>query len=462
MNLKTKHISSQHVFGYMKYILYPDDYKPQVNRGKKIVSLPEVVGRGYGTFWNWKGRYRAVKGSRASKKSKTTALWFITNMMKYPDANTLVVRKTYRTLKDSCFTELKWAIHRLGVDAFWDVKESPLEMTYKPTGQKIYFRGLDDPLKVTSITVDQGCLCWMWIEEAYEISSEDDFNMLDESIRGAVPEGSDLFKQITLTFNPWNEHHWLKKRFFDNPDDETLALTTNYMCNEWLDAADRKVFETMKKQNPRRYRVAGLGDWGIVDGLVYENWKEEAFEIISKADFLDLDEAEQKAKNYVFKESVKSAFGLDFGYTNDPAALFVGFIDTKDKKIYVYDEMYAAGLSNERIANNVQSMGYGKERIIADSAEPKSIDQLKGLGLKVKGAEKGKDSVNHGIQFIQDYEIIIHPRCVNFLTEISNYTWDKDKLGNKLNRPIDDFNHLMDAMRYALEKFIAKGGRWMY
>lgn len=462
MNLKTKRISSQHVFGYMKYILYPDDYKPQVNRGKKIVSLPEVVGRGYGTFWNWKGRYRAVKGSRASKKSKTTALWFITNMMKYPDANTLVVRKTYRTLKDSCFTELKWAIHRLGVDAFWDVKESPLEMTYKPTGQKIYFRGLDDPLKVTSITVDQGCLCWMWIEEAYEISSEDDFNMLDESIRGAVPEGSDLFKQITLTFNPWNEHHWLKKRFFDNPDDETLALTTNYMCNEWLDSADRKVFETMKKQNPRRYRVAGLGDWGIVDGLVYENWKEEAFEIISKADFLDLDEAEQKAKNYVFKESVKSAFGLDFGYTNDPAALFVGFIDTKDKKIYVYDEMYAAGLSNERIANNVQSMGYGKERIIADSAEPKSIDQLKGLGLKVKGAEKGKDSVNHGIQFIQDYEIIIHPRCVNFLTEISNYTWDKDKLGNKLNRPIDDFNHLMDAMRYALEKFIAKGSRWMY
>ena len=460
--MKTKHISSQHVFGYMKYILYPDDYKPQVNRGKKIVSLPEVVGRGYGTFWNWKGRYRAVKGSRASKKSKTTALWFITNMMKYPDANTLVVRKTYRTLKDSCFTELKWAIHRLGVDAFWDIKESPLEMTYKPTGQKIYFRGLDDPLKVTSITVDQGCLCWMWIEEAYEISSEDDFNMLDESIRGAVPEGSHLFKQITLTFNPWNEHHWLKRRFFDNPDDETLALTTNYMCNEWLDAADRKVFETMKKQNPRRYRVAGLGDWGIVDGLVYENWKEEAFEIISKADFLDLDEAEQKAKNYVFKESVKSAFGLDFGYTNDPAALFVGFIDTKDKKIYVYDEMYAAGLSNERIANNVQSMGYGKERIIADSAEPKSIDQLKGLGLKVKGAEKGKDSVNHGIQFIQDYEIIIHPRCVNFLTEISNYTWDKDKLGNKLNRPIDDFNHLMDAMRYALEKFIAKGSRWMY
>lgn len=443
---KQQHISSQHVFGYMKYILYPEDYKPKKSNGKKIVSLPEVVGKGYGTFWKWKGRYRAVKGSRASKKSKTTALWYITNMMKYPDANTLVVRKTYRTLKDSCFTELKWAIHRLGVDAFWDIKESPLEMTYKPTGQKIYFRGLDDPLKVTSITVDQGVLCWMWIEEAYEISSEDDFNMLDESIRGAIPEGSDLFKQITLTFNPWNEHHWLKKRFFDNPDDETLAMTTNYKCNEWLDKADLKVFETMRKQNPRRYNVAGLGDWGIVDGLVYENWKEEAFTL------------EQIRQQY----KIESAFGLDFGYTNDPSALFCGFIDVQNKKIFVWDEMYSAGLSNEKIYQNITEMGYAKEKIVADSAEPKSIDQLKGLGLRVKGAEKGKDSVNTGIQFIQDFEIIIHPRCVNFLTEISNYTWDKDKFGNKLNRPIDDFNHLMDAMRYALEKFIQKGKGWMY
>ena len=106
-------------------------------------------------------------------------------------------------------------------------------------------------------------------------------------------------------------------------------------------------------------------------------------------------------------------------------------------------------------------MGYGKEKIIADCAEPKSIDQLRGYGLRVNGAEKGKDSINNGIQFIQDYEIIIHPRCLNFLTEISNYTWDKDKLGNKLNRPIDDFNHLMDAMRYALESYIV-GGRWLF
>ena len=408
------------------------------------INLPDIVGKGYGTFWRFKGRYRVCKGSRASKKSKTTALWFIVNMMKYPQANTLVVRKTFRTLKDSCFTELKWAVHRLKVDAWWEFKESPLEATYKPTGQKIYFRGLDDPLKVTSITVDVGVLCWAWLEEAYEVMKEDDFNILDESIRGGVPEGSGLFKQWTITFNPWNEHHWLKKRFFDSPDDETLALTTNYMCNEWLDAADIKVFDDMKKRNPRRYAVAGLGGWGIVDGLVYENWKEEAF---------DLDEVRRRP-------DIISTFGLDFGYTNDPSTLFCGLLDQKAKQLFVFDEMYEKGMSNKKIADTIQAMGYGKERITADSAEPKSIDELKSLGLRVKGAMKGKDSIKNGIQWIQDLEIIIHPRCVNFITEISNYTWDQDKFGTKLNVPIDDFNHLMDAMRYALEKYIT-GSKWM-
>ena len=402
------------------------------------LRLPDVVGKGYGTFWNFKGRYRVCKGSRASKKSKTTALNQIVRLMEYPQANLLCVRKTFRTLKDSCFTELKWAIHRLGVERWWDVKESPLEMTYKPTGQKILFRGLDDPLKVTSITVEVGVLCWLWIEEAYEISSEADFDTLDESIRGEVPPG--LFKQITLTFNPWNEHHWIKHRFFDAvPDPDILAMTTNYTCNEWLDAADKKVFETMKRNNPRRYRVAGLGDWGIVEGLVYENWEECLFSI---------DEVRKMP-------GVKSAFGLDFGYANDPTALFCGLIDTSSKTLWVIDEIYKLGMSNEDIADAVIKAGYSKERIRADSAEPKSIDRLYALGLAhIRRARKGKDSINNGIDFIQDYKIFIHPRCTNFLTEIGNYTWDTDtKTGKKLNRPIDDFNHLMDAMRYALEEY---------
>ena len=143
----------------------------------KQVSLKNIVGASYTQFWNYKGRYRIVKGSRASKKSKTTAIWFIYNIMKYPEANALVIRKTFNTLRTSVFTDLKWAIHRLGVDEYWQCTHSPLEMTYKPTGQKIYFRGLDDPLKITSISVDVGVLCWCWIEEFYEISKEEDFRV---------------------------------------------------------------------------------------------------------------------------------------------------------------------------------------------------------------------------------------------------------------------------------------------
>ena len=408
----------------------------RANLKSKKIRLPDLVGKGYKDFWNFKGRYRVCKGSRASKKSKTAALFFIYSMMKYPGANLLVIRKVYRTLKDSCFTDLKWAINILGVQDYWSVKESPLEIIYIPTGQKILFRGLDDPLKVTSITVETGNLCWAWIEEAYEINKEQDFNMLDESIRGTVEEP--LYKQITLTFNPWNERHWLKKRFFDVEDENIMAKTTNYMCNEWLDDSDKKLFEDMKKNNPRRYQVAGLGNWGIVEGLVYENWEEKEFDVneISK------------------RKGVKSAFGLDFGYTNDPSAFFCGLIDVANKEIYVFDEIYKNAMKNRQIAEEIIRKGYGKEKIVADSQEPKSIDELYDLGLKgIRKSRKGRDSINNGVQYIQDYKIIIHPRCVNFITEISNYMWDKDKFDNPVNKPVDDFNHLMDAMRYALESY---------
>lgn len=402
-----------------------------------VLSLKSIVGRGYKDFWNYEGRYLVVKGSRSSKKSTTTSLRFIYKMMEFASynllPNLLVVRKTYRTLQDSCFKQLQWAIRKLKVEHLWSIKQSPLEMTYLPTGQKIYFRGLDDPLKVTSITVSVGQLCWCWIEEAYEITSEQDFDMLNEAIRGETPNG--LYKQIVLTFNPWNEHHWLKARFFDQKNEDALALTTNYLCNEWLDEEDIKLFEDMKVNNPRRYQVAGLGNWGVVDGLVYENWEERKFEL-------------NEVRN------CKTFCGLDFGYTNDPSAFVIGFIDKQNKQIYIYDEFYKKGLSNREIKEEIEKLGYSKEHIVADSAEPKSIDELKYMGLRIQGAKKGKDSIMNGVQFIQDFHLIIHPRCTNFITEISNYAWDEDKFGNKMNRPIDDFNHLMDAMRYGIEEHI--------
>lgn len=405
------------------------------------VNVADIVGGGYGKFWRWQGRYRVVKGSRASKKSKTTALWYIYHMMKYPAANLLVVRKVARTLQNSCFSDLCWAIERLHVGRYWRATRNPMEIIYIPTGQRILFVGLDDPLKITSISVPKGVLCWMWIEEAYEITREDDFDRLDESIRGLLPDG--LFTQVTITFNPWSDRHWLKKRFFDDPDENTLAMTTNYICNEYLSDSDMALFEAMKK-NPKRYRVAGLGNWGVVEGLVYDNWEEKSF---------DIDEVRSRP-------GVRSAFGLDFGYTNDPTALFCGLVDKGSKTIYVFDEMYERGLTNQHIAKLLIRRGYGKERIIADSAEPKSIAELREAGIiRVHASRKGKDSINNGIQRIQDFHIVVHPRCVNFLTEISTYQWDTDnKTGVLINKPVDYNNHLMDAMRYGIMDAVQEDG----
>ena len=405
---------------------------------KTRIHLPEVVGKGYGAYWNYKGRYRVLKGSRASKKSTTTALNMIWRIMKYPDSNGLVVRKVFATLKDSCYAQLKWAIRKLGVEKHWQEKMSPLELIYKPTGQKILFRGLDDPYKIGSVTVEVGHLTFVWIEEAYEIMDRDDFQMIDESIRGKVPEH--LFKQMTLTFNPWSDKHWLKE-FYDSKDDDTLAMTTTYKINEWLDESDKKMFERMKKNNPKRYKVAGEGDWGIIDGVIYENWKEQIFS--------------HKEKEGIYVN------GLDFGFTNDPTALVQGKLGLNSMVLYVYDELYKKGMTTEAIDRELKKRELQNEIIIADN-EPRTIARLRTLGNEgVKGAVKGPDSVNAGIDFLQDFFIVVHPKCVNFITEISNYVWEADKTGKKLNIPTGDMNHLMDAMRYALEKYIVGNG-WIY
>lgn len=413
------------------------------NTETKEIYLPDVIGGGYRDFWYFKGRYRVVKGSRASKKSKTTALWYIVHMMQYNSANLLVVRKTGRTLLNSCFAELCWAVERLGVSRLWKMTKNPLEMTYLPTGQKILFMGLDDPLKITSVTVPQGNLCWLWIEEAFEVLNETDFNKLDGSIRGKLPKG--LFHQITLTLNPWSDKHWIKKRFFDSESQHVLAKTTNYMCNEFLGESDQIFFEEAKK-NPKRYRVEGLGEWGIIEGVVYENWKEQVF---------NYDEIRRIP-------GIIARFGMDFGYSTDPTALFCGLVDNKEMKIYVFDELYEKQLTNTMIFDRIKEMGYIKEKIRADSAEPKSIEELYQLGMYgVTRTRKGRDSIKNGIQKIQDYEIIVHPKCVNFIREISTYSWARDRFGEYTGRPEDANNHLMDAMRYGLEN-ITLGDRFSF
>lgn len=398
------------------------------------ISLRDIVGQGYDHMFTHHGRYIVIKGSRASKKSKTTAIYVILKMMREPKGNVLCLRNTQASLRDSMFSDLKWAIERLGVQKYFKYRENPLQITYMPYGTKILFRGLDDPLKITSLSYDTGVLTTQWWEEAYEIDSEEDFAKIDESMRGITPPGHE--KRVIITLNPWSDTHWIKKRFFDVDDPDVLAFTTNYLINEWLDDADRKLFEDMKRRNPRRYRVAGLGEWGVSEGLIYENWETLNFnpqDIYSKARWL------------------KPVYGLDFGYTTSPTAFVAAFVDLKNKNIWIYDEFYKPGLTNVQIFQELAYRGYAKEKIVADSAEPKSIAELHSLGCeRIVKARKGNDSIRWGINLLQQFHIYVHPNCKNIEYELTQYHWKKDKSGRLTGEPEKENDHGLDALRYSV------------
>lgn len=354
--------------------------------------------------------------------------------MKYPESNLLVVRQIMNTHRDSTFAQLKWAQERLGVSHLWRNTVSPMEMVFLPTGQKIIFRGFDDVLKLASATVPSGFLNFVWIEEAFEIASEADFDKLDLSVpRGVIKPP--LYKQTTLTFNPWSDTHWLKKRFFDRECPDVSCFSTNYLINEFLDDTDRSVFERMKKTNRRKYEVAGLGNWGISEGLVYENWS------VGKKKIPD--DERYRWKNF---------FGLDYGYSNDPTG-FVGFAaDPVDKELYIFCEFCRTRMLNCDIAEEIKRLGFAKERIRADCAEPKSNDDLRRLGIsRIMPSVKGRDSILNGIAAISEYRITVHPGCVNMIRELSSYVYDDRVNENGKKMPKDSDNHLCDAMRYAFE-----------
>ena len=410
------------------------------------IKIKDVIGKNYDLFWNDKHFYRVVKGSRGSKKSKTIAINMIYRIMKYPESNLLVIRRVFNTLRNSCRADLIWAINRLKVNHLWRVPKGEHTLTYLPTGQQILFAGLDDPLKLTSITVAQGYLNFVWIEEAFQIEKQEMFETLEESIRGILPPH--LFHQITLSFNPWSEDHWLRKRFYNDTydreytDDLIYAITTDYTMNEFLDEVTLKRFEEMKIKRPNRFRVAGLGEWGIAEGLVYNNWEILEFDPIKllKNDF-----------------SLEAAFGLDFGFTNDPSAFIAVIVDLRNKRLFIFDEFYKKRLLNNEIAEEIKIRGYSKDEITADCAEAKSIEEIRRHGIsRIRQSSKGKGSVNQGIQYIQQFDIYVHPKCTNTIMEFKNYVWE-EKNGITLNKAADNYNHLMDALRYALEKYSTGG-----
>lgn len=405
---------------------------------KKVISIKEMVGGGYNALWNSNKFYNVVKGGRGSKKSVTMQYKVVLSIMENKAVNWLVVRRYSNTLRHSCYSGIKWAVNRLGVRDQWEFTVSPMEATYIPTGQKILFRGMDDPLKLTSIQLEKGTITDAWFEEAYEIESMDKIDTVTEGMRGLIELDPDYKRHVYITFNPWSEFHWLKSRFFDSEQSDVFTLTTTYKNNEFLDNQTIERYESLFKTNRRRAEIVCNGNWGIAEGLVFENVK-----------YLNIDRLKLE------KQQLEMVIGLDFGFTHDPTALIVAYLDEEEEKIYLVEEMYKTGMLTGEIAAEIKKRGYGNSIITADNAEGRLITELRrehGL-KKVKRSKKGRGSVKWGLDKLLGYEIICDSRLKNMQAEFSSYSYKFDKVTGKYTNEVEDANnHLIDALRYAIER----------
>lgn len=398
------------------------------------VNLAKTIGHGYTDFWRDHHFYRVIKGSRGSKKSVTTAHNLIYRLVKYHWSNILVVRRNANTNKTSTFVECKKAINDFHLERYFKYNESLPEITYLPTGQKIVFRGLDDPLKLTSVNVPIGELCWLWVEEAYEIESFSKLQTVIESLRGNDPQ---VFYQVTLTFNPWNEHHWLKREFFDQPRDDTFVRTTTVRCNEFVSDEYKQRLYSLYQTNPRRAKTVVDGEWGVAEGLVFED---------------NIEQIEFNAMDKI-QECGQTGFGLDYGFSNDPNAFVAVAVDVRNKQLWVYDEMYTYHQTTPHIAEWLKVNGYERARIYADSANSERTAQLNDLGI-TNADSVVKTPVEAGIDQLWQYQIHVHPKCKNLWRELNSYVFDSDRMGNTLSKPKDQDNHAIDALRYAVRQYM--------
>jgi phage terminase large subunit len=386
------------------------------------------VPHSYWGFWRSTHRYQVLRGGRASGKSYTASLKLVYQLMRDSRNNGLVVRRFYNTLRDSCFQQVQTAIKRLGVEHLWDSSTSPLRHIYKPTGQCILYRGLDNPDSITSITVSSGFLSIIWFEEAYQIDKAS-YDKIDLSIR-ALPE--DLPAQIMLTFNPWSAC-WLKD-YWDRPSPNVFTLVTTYMDNPYLSEADNHLFEDLQQHHPRRFQIEGMGEWGRTEGLVYTDWETCPIDIL----------ALQKNPRII------ECIGLDFGFSTDPTAAVRILLDPDVHILHICQSYSKHGRTNDDLVKDFTALSWNQKLFIADSASPKDIADLQRKGFQVHPAQKGPDSIAYGIRLLQSYHWKVDPKCGDVVSELSSYAYETDRsTGALLARPEDDNNHCMDAIRYA-------------
>lgn len=384
-------------------------------------------------------RTQILFGGSSSGKSIFAAQRCIYDLLR-GGRNYLCCRNTAKYIRVSQFQELKKYINYNNLRSLFHINKSEMTVTCS-NGYQALMTGLDDVEKVKSITPAKGVLTDIWIEEATECR-EDDIKQLTKRLRGRAGGKK---KRLMFTFNPILKSHWIYKSFFKNfgdddkiyKNDQLLIFKTTYKDNKFLELDDIQALEN--ETDEYYYQVYTLGNWGVLGDLIFKNWK-----------VLDVRNDPISQTFDIFKH------GLDFGYSNDPTAYVKLYRHRATNKLYIIDEYRDLEVTNDQIADNLKSYLNG-DQVVCDSAEPKSIAELNNYGISAVGAKKGKDSVNHGIQWLKQQEIIIDKSCQYTKNEFEQYHWKKDKDGNVLNVPVDRYNHHIDAIRYACESEMLAG-----
>ena len=387
------------------------------------LSKELFVPKFYPLLFDYSHRFEVYMGSAGSSKS-----YFITQKLIVracrEKIRILVCRRYGTTLRNTCFAQFKEILEKWKLlPLYVKVRETDFHIQF-PNGSEIIFTGLDEETKLLSLTN----IGTIFIEEAYEVPKPI-VEQLNLRLRGRTEN-----QQIIMAFNPISKNHWLYDFCEVNPPSSFLYTHSTYKDNPFLSEEYVRELEEMKVRNPARYKVYGLGEWGVnVDGLVFSNWR------VSNFDYTQIEG--------------ELLIGLDFGFINDISAIVASIICEETKQIYVFRTYGARGKTNSELAAIIKDLGFSKSVIIADSAEPKSIEEIRREGVsRIRNSTKGKDSIIHGIQKLQNYEIIVHPSCGGLIEEFENYTWEKDKnTGTFLNKPIDSYNHYIDALRYSLQ-----------
>ena len=391
-------------------------------------------------------RYIVMKGSAGSGKSVDTAMNYILRLMQDKGRNLVCVRKADITNRDSTYAELTGAIYKMfgnKAERYWDIKLSPLKLTCKANGNEIIFRGVNDEKqreKLKSITFQRGKLTDVWIEEATEITQAD-FEIIDDRLRGELPAGQ--FYQIRMTFNPVNKSHWIKKVFFDIPDENVLTHHSTYLMNQFIDDAYKARMERRKLVDPEGYQIYGLGEWGEIGGLILNNWEVKDVSL----NLNDYDDV---------------AIGQDFGFNHANAILLLGI---KDDNISILDEIYLFEKDTAEIIEEANAHNLPKNKDMwCDSAEPDRIKMWqKGGYYRASGVDKGgsQGSVKAQIDWLKQRQIYVHPHCTNTIREMQQWKWKKDeKTGEYLDEPVTFQDDAMAALRYGIEGW-RKEQKWL-